>query len=362
MESLGQNRLSKKNKNLNNITDEEDKNSTSDDSLMGRQLTNLELIRKAEYYTDTLKLEKSVSLYEEGLQRFPNDTLLLDAYTDLLIQMGEDDKAKQLIERSIQLNPNKEGRKYLNFAEMLTGADAVQMYRKGIEVFQKDLVGLKAAGMHEEAKLINKQTASAFSSIAELFMSEPLCDEPDAESECERCLREALKVDPTNLDALQQLANLRLIRARDQEAIELLNKCTKTMLEPDKFRMTTSRMSVELQQFKNAIRVLDTIIQEDDENPEAWYLLAFSHFSLKKYKNAKECLKNVKTTMTKLKMNDKELKQGAEELYGSVLKALGKTGVNDKDSDDEMHDEAGDDDEYETVSEEDISDDEEMKE
>lgn len=28
-------------------------------------------------------------------------------------------------------------------------------------------------------------------------------DEPDAEKECERCLREALKIDPNNIDSLQ---------------------------------------------------------------------------------------------------------------------------------------------------------------
>ena len=43
------------------------------------------------------------------------------------------------------------------------------------------------------------------------------------------------------------------------------------------------------------------------------------------------------------------------------MKALGKN-TGDKDSDDEMHDGDGDDDGFETVSEEDISDDEEMKE
>lgn len=59
--------------------------STSDDSSFGRHLTSIELIRKAEEYSDNLKLEKAVSLYEEGLERFPNDTLILDAYTDLLI-------------------------------------------------------------------------------------------------------------------------------------------------------------------------------------------------------------------------------------------------------------------------------------
>ena len=52
---------------------------------MGRPLTNLELIEKAEEYVDCLKLEKAICLYQEGLQRYPNDDKIIDAYTDLLI-------------------------------------------------------------------------------------------------------------------------------------------------------------------------------------------------------------------------------------------------------------------------------------
>ena len=43
-----------------------------------RELTNLELIRKAEDCVDNLKLEKAVSLYDEGIRRYPNDTLIMD--------------------------------------------------------------------------------------------------------------------------------------------------------------------------------------------------------------------------------------------------------------------------------------------
>jgi len=39
-------------------------------------------------------------------------------------------------------------------------------------------------------------------SIAELYMTPPLCDDEDAEIECESNLQEALKVDESNLDAL----------------------------------------------------------------------------------------------------------------------------------------------------------------
>jgi hypothetical protein len=45
----------------------------------------LELIQKAEKYSEELNLEKAVSLYEEGLVRFPKDHLVIDGYTELLI-------------------------------------------------------------------------------------------------------------------------------------------------------------------------------------------------------------------------------------------------------------------------------------
>ena len=53
-----------------------------------------------------------------------------------------------------------------------------------------------------QAELVKRQSASALASVAELYMTVPLCDEPNAEQICEQCLLEALERDATNLDAL----------------------------------------------------------------------------------------------------------------------------------------------------------------
>ena len=53
-------------------------------------------MRKSEEYVDKLKLEKAVALLDEGIRRFPNDTLIIDQYTDLLLQLGEQSKAKEV--------------------------------------------------------------------------------------------------------------------------------------------------------------------------------------------------------------------------------------------------------------------------
>jgi cytochrome c-type biogenesis protein CcmH/NrfG len=77
-------------------------------------------------------------------------------------------------------------------------------------------------------------------------------DEPKAEQECEKSLATALKIDSENLDALQTLANLRLIRAKDDEARTLLKRMVKLMLDNRdnlpaiEFRMVTCRLLVEL--------------------------------------------------------------------------------------------------------------------
>jgi hypothetical protein len=61
-----------------------------------------------------------------------------------------------------------------------------------------------------------------------------------------------LKIDPDNIDALQTLANLRVIRAKDDEARLLLKRAVKLMLDNKEnlpsieFRMVTCRLLVEL--------------------------------------------------------------------------------------------------------------------
>lgn len=65
------------------------------------------------------------------------------------------------------------------------------MYKKGIEVLKCDAETLKLLGKDDDCLLAVKQVASAYASIAELFMTD-LCDEPNAEKSCEMALKEAL--------------------------------------------------------------------------------------------------------------------------------------------------------------------------
>lgn len=100
-------------------------------------------------------------------------------------------------------------------------------------------------------------------------------------------------------------------------------------------------------QWKMAIKVLEAIVQEDDELIEGWYLLAFCLTKLKKYLNAEECCRNIKALIEKLKIIDPEMEAATIEIYEQIKPHL-KDRVKAKVEDDG----------FETVSEDENSDEE----
>ena len=76
--------------------------------------------------------------------------------------------------------------------------------------------------------------------------------------------------------------------------------------------------------WKESVQIAESVIGDDDENVEAWYLLAFALFRLKKYATAEECCTNVKNLIIKLKIVDSELEAGTMEIYQEILKQKGK--------------------------------------
>lgn len=77
------------------------------------------------------------------------------------------------IKKSIEDHPEENGTKYLIVAETLPPQDAVQYFKKGIEVLEKDKQK-KEENKGENIEEIPAKIASALSSIAELYMTPPL--------------------------------------------------------------------------------------------------------------------------------------------------------------------------------------------
>lgn len=242
----------------------------------------------------------------------------------------------------------------------------------------KDLANSTVSSNNKEQdksdnKTITQQIAKAHAAISEVYMTD-CCYDENAETFCENHLAEvlnnskqqAMKYDENSVDALQNYANLRILRARDKEAIVFLQKVVSIIISKKhngiedceispQFMTQTSRLLIELQLFEEAIKVLNIIIKEKDEDvsavsisnlqPEVWYLLAFSNFNLKKYNSAKQCAQNAMEILSKPQFFDEEIKEATQELMAKIPKDLDE-----------------DDDEYETVSDDSMEAEEEEEE
>lgn len=98
----------------------------------------------------------------------------------------------------------------------------------------------------------------------------------NAESNVEKFLTTALSFDPNNLDTLLQFSNLRILRRRDNEALEFMERiytiikdCVLQNLEnyPSlEIVFQLAKNYLELEYYTKAIYLLDLLIKFDDEN------------------------------------------------------------------------------------------------
>merc|ERR1712087_58342 len=102
--------------------------------------------------------------------------------------------------------------------QLQNGKDAISSFEKGISLM---LSTQKSEGTKD---ITVRSISVGYCSMAELYVTD-LCDEPNAESECERYLQLSVKADPTNAEAYHLLANLRLIQGNVAKANECLQKC-----------------------------------------------------------------------------------------------------------------------------------------
>ena len=104
--------------------------------------------------------------------------------------------------------------------------------------------------------------------------------------------------------------------------------------------------------------MLETIVTENDELIESWYLLAFACVKLKKYTEAEDACKNVRDVAKKNKVVNAELEAATLEIYQEVRKYLDKE---EADMEAEDKNVGEDDDGFVTCSDDDESSDDDDK-
>jgi tetratricopeptide (TPR) repeat protein len=168
---------------------------------------------------------------------------LLDKRAEVKTQLGDPDGAREDYRTALQLHTStetlqsspswyeKSASLHLNIGQTSTGTDAVASYTKAMSILEFCLTECQKVGEKAAVLEITQQLSSVCCSTAEVYLTD-LCEEPDAEEQCEKWVQKALTyqtpapdsteaTQPT-VDALQLLANLRISQCRASEALPVI--------------------------------------------------------------------------------------------------------------------------------------------
>ncbi|KAF8149911.1 hypothetical protein B0H34DRAFT_667197 [Crassisporium funariophilum] len=278
-----------------------------------------------------------------------------------LLETGEIDQARQAFQALLPPNPDAPSPSppsaHLYLAQLSDDEPkvALQHYQAAVNIFLSQLKGKVRAsddsGRSDEAELKSSIVRALIGQV-EIWMdpSYDLCFEPEAEKTCEDLLAMALQTDPSNPEALQALASVRMSQQRTDDAKQCLEQAWAAFkdldlddpkMPPIPARLALVKLFIELSLYTPALLVLHGIMSSDDQEVEAWYLEGWCFYLMSEQakesggtlddltwqelaKDSRDCLETCEVLHRNEEHPDKPLLEHVKELIGK-LDALGIT-------------------------------------
>lgn len=270
-------------------------------------------LEKAKALIEECEYEEAEKKLKPLFKNDPSNVEVLDLLGEIYLNIDNLKGAKKMLEKSIDLQPELNPDKYMDYAQVLNEPiKRVRAYKKAIELYINKLSNKENnKNTIEETK---ESIASAYSSIVSLYMTTDLCDENNAEEICEKSIEEALKYCPESIDALLQLSNLRIIRKRDKEAknamyiiLDKIKNIEEGNIEeslPERdLLINLSQNFAELKLFKDSCYIINLILAKNDEDLECYYLLAVYQDNYHNYSSSMDTLEKFNNIYMKLQKN-----------------------------------------------------------
>ena len=245
---------------------------------------------KIKQLIDSCEYNQAQKILENLYKTNENNIEIIDLLSDVYFNQDNIEQAKKLIKKSINLSPNTNPEKYMTYGQIINNPEeSVKYYNYAISLFKQQL------NENPNNNDLKESIASGLASIASLYMTTDLCEKNNAEEICKNSIREGLNIINNNIDILLQLSNLRILRKRDDEAKNALNKIMNEInvidITDEKFPdhdvlLNIANNYAEINMYVEAIKILNILVKIDDEDLNCWYLIAFDNYQIRNFKEA----------------------------------------------------------------------------
>ena len=316
-------------------------------------------LEKIKVLMEDCEYDEAEKILKVLFKKDPNNVEVLDYLGELYLNIGNFKGAKKMLEKSISLKPDSNPDKYMDYSQLLDSPiKRVEAYQKAIQLYNNNL-DLNKNDINK-SKEIKESISSALSSIASLYMTTDLCDDPNAEKICEDSISKALNICPDSIEALLQFSNLRILRKRDNEAKQAMYKILEKIKNIDNndknieeqeiperdILINLSQNFAEMKLFKEACYIINIILKKDDEDIECYYLLAVYEENYRNFLSAMEALDKFNKIYIKMQKNGnnispviKQYVTEAKNMYNRLSKIKKEQLIDENPEEDDNNDE-----------------------
>ena len=261
------------------------------DSNTNSDAQNLEgMLAKVQQHIDMFQYEEARDLCSRAVLLAPENADIRYQLGSICLELGDFQGGFENIRLSLNLEPETTPDRFFAFAQLIPGREAVQVFEHGMKVYAKNSL---------DSSEVKRKVSTACCAAAEIFMTD-LCDDEDAEIQCNSWLERALATDPTNPEVFRVSADLRMCQEKQHEARELvLRACQLWTAELERLvnpsedqivellaempsyesRISAAKILIELGDsdlLEQAVNLLEQLLKEDDSVLMTWYLLGFA--------------------------------------------------------------------------------------
>ncbi|KAF9919426.1 hypothetical protein FBU30_011037 [Linnemannia zychae] len=309
-----------------------------------------DLLSQANQAVDTFEFDLAHQFVMRALQMEPQNLAALEAAGSIEVELELFNEAKEHFLQCVKIQPNSGYSKFMYLGQMSEQLEAISYFQQGVNLMiaERTAMPQDLTKGSEYLQLSNK-ISSALCSMTDIYLTD-CCFEPNAESQCETYLAQAMQIEPVTPEVYQTLASVRLSQQRVDEAKAALAQGLALWLGSDpteedgptpdyETRLALVKLLLETAMYDEAFTVLNGLIEENDQVPDTLYLFGWANYIAaeevdessptadedrkEQLENAREALNACVKLWHATESTDQPLLQHTQELLETITQVLG---------------------------------------
>ncbi|KAF8937437.1 hypothetical protein EDD21DRAFT_340919 [Dissophora ornata] len=248
-----------------------------------------DLLTQANQAVDRFEFELAHQFVMRALSMEPQNVNALEAAGSIEVELELFNEAKEHFLECVKIQPDTGYSKFMYLGQMSEQLEAISYFQHGVKLMTEERVKMPIdLTKGSEYLVLSSKISSALCSMTDIYLTD-CCFEPNAESQCESFLTQAMQVEPVTPEVYQTLASVRLSQQRVDEAKAALAQGLTLWLGSDpteedgptpdyETRLALVKLLLETAMYDEAFTVLNGLIDENDQVPDTLYLFGWANY------------------------------------------------------------------------------------